>query len=86
MSQGNDVAPHDQSSNRRRRVAIAFEVSSVLVLIAGSFLYLQYGNLSSLCVSTSHSDPCWKWAIRSDVGGLVGVVTGFFVGWLRDRG
>jgi len=77
--------------DRRRRVAISIEVLSIVVLIGGSFLYLQYNNVASLCGSVSNTNPCLKSEIRSDIGvalmviGAVGLVTGIVGGWLRRR-
>ena len=92
VSEGDGEPPPGRRGNQRNRLAISVEVLSVLTVIAGAFLYLQYNGLSSLCTSVSNSDRCWKWEIRSDFGvglmvaGVVGIVTGVAVGWLRRRG
>ncbi|HYA68224.1 MAG TPA: hypothetical protein VED63_05775 [Acidimicrobiales bacterium] len=91
MCQGNEERLQELMSTHRNRVATSIEVLSILVLIAGAFLYLQYNSLSSLCGGVSNSDPCWKSQVRSDMGmalmvvGGVGIATGAVVGWLRRR-
>jgi hypothetical protein len=90
VTRGDEERPR-ANDDRRRRVAISIEVLSVVVLIGGSFLYLQYNNLASLCGSVSNANPCLKSEVRSDIGvglmvvGVVGLVVGVVGGWLRRR-
>jgi len=67
------------------------EVVGLFLFIGGAFLFLQYNNVSSLCPARADFDPCHKFQIRSDAGigfmalGLVGIATGFVLGWLQER-
>jgi hypothetical protein len=66
------------------------EVVGLFVLIGGSFLFLQYNNVSSLCPAHDALDPCHKFQLRSDAGlalmalGALAIASGFVFGWFHE--
>jgi len=74
-----------------RTLFVWVEVLGLFFLIGGSFLFLQYNNVSSLCPAHADLDPCHKFEVRSDLGiglmtlGAIAIASGFAFGWFQDR-